>query len=107
MTAHSDQDEGKHTSGFPSVVPFDLPSVSRIHWEVGERLIKDANSTLHSKWEQKSTSWTLSIFQLTRPIVVIFISTPVRRKQFYKVTQSNLDSIFPKLVAAPRWHQCA
>lgn len=107
MTAHSYQDEGENSSKLPNVVPFDLPSVIRIHWELGERIVKGADPTLHSKWEQRRASWTLSIFQVASPIVLICIFTPVRRKQFYKVTQSNLNSILSKLVSAPHWHQCA
>lgn len=107
MAAHSFQDGGATCAELPDVVPFNLPHLSRLSWELGARIVDDDKSSLHSTWEYTGTSWMLSICHVTSNTVVMRVCTPVGRERFYGVAQSDLTAALRSLNAAPHWHRLA
>lgn len=107
MVAHSWQDGSATSAELPDVVPFDLPYLSRLSWELGSRVVEDDESALHSTWEHTGTSWMLSICRVTSNTVVMRICTPIGRERFYGAAQSDVTAALPSLDAAPHWQRLA
>lgn len=107
MAAHGFQDGGANCDTLPDDVPFDLPYLNQLSWELGARVVEDDESTLHSKWEHTGTSWALTIFRVTSNTVVMRICTPIGRERFYGAAHSDLESALPSLNEALRWQQLA
>lgn len=103
MAAHSFQDGGDDCVTLPNIVPFDLSCLTRLSWELGSRVVDDDESTLHSRWEHRSQSQTLSIFRVTSNTIIMCVQTPVGRERFYGTTQSDLKSAVPNLIASSYW----
>jgi hypothetical protein len=103
MAVHGTGDADTGGGALPEVVPFDLPHLTRLSWELGTRVVEDEESTLHSDWEHVGTPWSLSIFQATSHTVLIRVRTPVGRERFYGTTQSDLEQSLPQIQAAPGW----
>lgn len=105
MASHGFRNGSETTATLPDVVPFDIPKLTRLSWELGSRVVDDEESTLHSEWEHTRTSRTLSIFQATNNTVLICVRTPLGRERFYGATRSDLDSVLPELDVAPQWQR--
>ncbi len=105
MAAHGVQDSGGNCPGLPDVVPFELPYLSRLSWELGSRVVDDAEATLRSEWEHEGAAWALSIFEVTANRAVLRLRTPIGRERFYDAASREVASAVPPLEAAPRWHR--
>lgn len=105
MAAHSARNGGDNSADLPDAIPFNLPHLTRLSWELGSRIVEGKESTLHSKWERTDMMWTLSIFRVTSNTVLLCVCTPVGRERFYGTAETDLESGFPKLAAAPYWKQ--
>ncbi|QFU82675.1 hypothetical protein [Natronorubrum aibiense] len=104
MATHGFQNGGGAGVSLPDAVPFDLPHLTRLSWELGSHVVDD-DGHLHSEWEQPGGSRSLSIFRVTDNTVIIRIRTPVGRERFYGAAQLDLEQALPELEAAPRWHR--
>lgn len=107
MSTHSVQNGGATCAELPDVVPFDLPHLSQLSWELGARVVEDDESSLHSTWKHTSTSWIVSVFRVTSNTVIMRVCTPVGRERFYGAAHSDLTSALPSLDTAPHWQQFA
>ena len=87
----------------PDAVPFDLPHLTRLNWELGSRVVDDEDASLHGEWARTGRSWLLSIFRVTTNTVVMRVRTPVGRERFYGAAEQDLESALPRLESAPRW----
>ena len=103
MSTHSVQSERGCRSSLPSVVPFTLPHLSRLSWELGSHVVGDDDATCHGVWERRRASWTLSVFQVTTQTVVLCVQSPVGREHFYGAPRADFDSVLPELTAASQW----
>ncbi|GAB3676232.1 hypothetical protein [Halopiger thermotolerans] len=105
MATHGFQDGGTAGASLPEAVPFDLPHLTRLSWELGSRVVDDEEATLHSEWEPAGSMWRLSIFRVTSNTVVIRVRTPVGREQFYGAAQLDLESALPALESDSQWRR--
>lgn len=105
MATHGFHDGGNAGTSLPDAVPFELPQSTRLSWELGSRVVDQAESTLHSKWEPAGSTWLLSIFRVTSHTVVVRIRTPVGRERFYGAAQLDLESALPALESDPQWQR--
>lgn len=105
MAAHSFQNGGDDDSELPEVVPFELPHLTRLSWELGSRIVDGDDSTFRGEWENAGTSWRLSVYRVTGNTGIVQIETPVGRGRFYGATLSDLESAFDALHSAPRWRR--
>ena len=105
MAAHGFQNGGDKSTELPDVMPFNLPYLTRLSWELGSQIVEDDDSILRGKWEHTEISWNLSIFHVTSNTVIMQIRTPVGRKRFYGAAQSDVRSALSPLDAAPDWQQ--
>jgi len=105
MATHSppSDDNGTGDVTLPAVVPFALPYVSRLSWELGSRVVADDESRLCGEWEHAGRSWTLSVFRVTSETCLVRLQTPVGRERFYGTAQSDLLPALPALDDAPSW----
>jgi hypothetical protein len=105
MAVRGTQNEGTTTSSLPDVVPFDLPHLSRLSWELGSRVVSGAESEHLEEFEHANKRWTLSIFDVTGNTVVIRVRTSVGRERFYGAIRSEYLSALPEIEAAPAWQR--
>ncbi|RKD98278.1 hypothetical protein [Halopiger aswanensis] len=105
MATHGFQDGGNAGASLPDAVPFDLPHLTRLSWELGSRVVDDEEATLHSEWEPAGRTWQLSIFRVTSNTIVIRVRTPVGREKFYGAAELDLASALPELRSAPQWRR--
>jgi hypothetical protein len=87
----------------PGVVPFDLTHLTRLSWELGTRVVDDAESTPHSEWGHSGSPWALALFDVTSETVVVRIRTPAGRERFYGAARMDLETALPALEAAAGW----
>ena len=107
MATHSPPsgDDGTGDVTLPSVVPFELPHVSRLSWELGSRVVEGDHSTPISEWDHTGRPWTLSVFRVTSATCLVRLRTPVGRERFYGTAEIDLESVRPALDDAPSWHR--
>lgn len=89
----------------PGAVPFTLPAVTRLDWELGTRVTTDADATLVEEWVHLPTGRTLAVYDATSHTVVLGVRTPVGRERFYAATKGDLDSRRSRLEAADDWRR--
>ncbi len=87
----------------PHIVPFDLPQVTRLSWELGSNVVSDAVEL--GTWERVGGAWTLSIFRATSETVVLRLQTPTGRERFYGAAEMDINSVRPELISAPEWER--
>lgn len=96
---------GDDQTALPDAVPFDLPHLSRLSWELGSRVVQDSESTLIEEWNHRDTGWTLSVFSVTSNTVVIRTRTPVGRERFYGAILSEANAAIRTLETQPSWQR--
>lgn len=89
----------------PTVVPFDIPQLNRLSWELGSRTVDDDSATLRSRWTDTESQWRLAVFSVTDGTVVMRIRTPVGRGRFYGAAKVDLANALPALEASDRWQR--
>ena len=105
MAAHSARPGDEDSATLPDAVPFELPILTRLSWELGARVVADDEATVHSRWECTNRPWTLSLFHVTDHTDLVRVRTPVGRERFYGATRSELDDALGALVDAPDWER--
>lgn len=105
MATHGSQDGAGTGVSLPDAVPFDLPHLTRLSWELGTRVVDGEDASLHSEWTRTGRSWVLSVFQPTENTVVMRVRTPVGRERFYGAAEQDLESALPRLESASRWRR--
>lgn len=101
MATRGPQPARETAAGLPGVVPFDLPAVTRLSWELGDRIINDAVEL--EAWERGDGVWALSTFRATSETVIIRLRTPTGRERFYGAAEMDIESVRPRLRNHSRW----
>lgn len=104
MATHNNLGGVSNDVTLPNVVPFDLSQLTRLSWELGSQTVENNASACHSQWNHEK-GWKLSIFQATSNTVILRISTPVGREQFYGAAQMDLTTTLPRLTSSPHWQK--
>lgn len=97
------QREGGQVS-LPEAVPFSVPGLTRLSWELGTRVVGDDDSELRGEWAAAGR-WRLSVFRVAEHTGVVRVRTPVGRERFYGGAMADLRSALTDLESAPRWHR--
>lgn len=100
---------GQQGSGpaLPDIVPFDPPTLTRLSWELGSRVVDDEASTRIGRWDRVGSSWSVSAFQVTDETVVVRVRTPIGRQRFYGAALMDIRASIPALDDAPSWDRRA
>jgi len=100
MSAHCDSPS---CSILPDSVPDSLRPTTRLSWELGSRVIEDAEASLESEWYRTAGGWRLSVYRVTNHTDILQLRTPAGRELFYGVTQAAFGSAVSALEAANSW----
>lgn len=103
MAVRGSRDRRTDPASLPAIVPFDIPHLSRLNWELGSRVIEGAS--LVGDWRHTGRRWGLSVFDVTENTVVIRIRTSVGRERFYSAIRSELQSALPELDSSAAWRR--
>jgi hypothetical protein len=76
-----------------------------LSWELGSRVVSDAESVPIGEWRHASKRWRLSVFGVTDNTVVIRVRTSVGRERFYGAIQSEFRAALPAIETAPSWQR--
>lgn len=101
MAVRGSRDRRTESASLPAIVPFDVPHLSRLNWELGSRVIEGAPPV--GNWRHTGRRWAISVFDVTDNTVVIRIRTSVGRERFYSAIRSELQSALPELDSAAAW----
>jgi|APHM01.1.fsa_nt_gi hypothetical protein len=104
MVVHGSRERSVHVE-LPAVVPFEIPQLNRLSWDVGSRTVDGEAATLRSRWSDTESHWRLAVFAVTDETVVLRIRTPVGRARFYGAAESALANALPALNASDRWQR--
>ena len=105
MAARGSQSRDTACVELPTAVPFDIPQLNRLSWELGSRTVDDEQATLQSRWTDTESQWRLAVFAVTDETVVLRVRTPVGRARFYGAARTDLATALPALEAADRWQR--
>lgn len=105
MATHGSRQVTGTAVSLPDAVPLDLSHLTRLSWELGSRVVRDKDASLHSEWTQTGRSWVLSIFRVTNNTVTLRVRTPVGRERFYGAAEQDLETALPRLESATNWHR--
>ncbi|MCQ4333227.1 hypothetical protein KM295_06980 [Natronomonas sp. F2-12] len=105
MAVHGTRDAGAGLATLPEVVPFEIPHLSRLSWELGSRVIEGTESVHAGEWRHARGRWRLSVFEVTDNTVLIRVRTSVGRERFYDAMQSELESALPAIEASASWRR--
>jgi hypothetical protein len=97
---------GVSEGALPAVVPLSLPRTTRLAWELGTRVVEDAESTPEGAWTHRS-GWRLSMFSVTEHTVVLRVRTPVGRERFYNAACPDVSELGDALGGAAAWRRTA
>ncbi len=95
------QGQSPATARLPSALPFALPAVSRLSWDLGSRVVADAR--LLGSWEHRRSGRTLSAYDVTDNTVVLGVRTPAGRERFYGAAEADFAEKRPRLAEAADW----
>ncbi|MCU4799598.1 hypothetical protein OB920_04330 [Halobacteria archaeon HArc-gm2] len=105
MAAHISRGECGDAADLPAVVPFDIPHLSRLSWELGSRIVEDDESTRYGTWSHVETPWRLTVYRVTSATVLLRLHTPVGRERFYGAALRDFESDGSRLETDPTWRQ--
>ncbi|WP_226010712.1 hypothetical protein [Halomicrobium salinisoli] len=97
------QPEGGQVS-LPEAVPFSVPGLTRLSWDLGTRVVDDEAAEPIGEWAGTGR-WRLSAVRVTEHTAVVRVRTPVGRERFYGAAMADLQSALPELESAPQWHR--
>ncbi len=103
MAVRGSRDRRTDPASLPAIVPFDIPHLSRLNWELGSRVIE--GTSVGDNWRHTGQRWELSVFDVTENTVVIRIRTSIGRERFYSAIRSELQSALPELESAATWRR--
>lgn len=104
MAVHGTRDRRIDPASLPGIVPFDVPHLSRLSWELGSRVIENGAEPV-GRWRHAGRRWELSAFGVAENTVVIRIRTSVGRERFYTAIRAELQSSLPELESAAAWRR--
>ncbi len=105
MAVLDTRDDSTDSVSLPDVVPFDIPHLSRLSWELGSRVVNEEASVRVGEWKHVRGGWRMSLFEVTNSTAIVRVRTSVGRKRFYGAIQSELESARPELETAPSWRR--
>lgn len=105
MAIHGTRGDSTDSASLPDIVPFDIPHLSRLSWELGSHVINDEASVRIGEWKHSRGGWRMSLFEVTNNTAIVRIRTSVGRKWFYGAIQSELEPARPELETAPSWRR--
>lgn len=94
---------GASAARLPDAVPFGLPALSRLSWELGSQVVADA--PLLGEWEHAASGRTLGVYDVTDHTVVLGVRTPVGRERFFGATKADFEEKRPLLSDADEWRR--
>jgi hypothetical protein len=103
MSSHGARGRSPGTVRLPDAVPFTLPALNRLSWELGSRVASDGS--LLTEWEHRSSGRRLCVYDVTENTVVFAVRTPVGRERFYGAVKADFEEKRPRLAAADDWRR--
>jgi hypothetical protein len=103
MSTHGTRGASPESARLPDAVPFGLPALSRLSWELGSRVVADA--PLLTEWEHVTSGRTLEVHDVTDNTVVLGIRTPVGRQRFFGAAKEDFEEKRPLLDDADDWRR--
>lgn len=100
MATHAQHGEAARSS-LPDVLPFDLEHLSRQSWELGSRVVDDAERV--GEWHHVGDRWSLTAFDATTETLLLRLRSPVGRSRFYGAMRTEFREACPALAAASEW----
>jgi len=97
--------DGNGGPQLPPALPFTLPHLSRLSWELGARVVDDEAATTESVWERTDGSWGLSVYRVTTATDILCVRSPTGRERFYGTPDAPLESARQQLAAAANWRR--
>ncbi|MFB6171603.1 MAG: hypothetical protein ABEJ23_03650 [Haloarculaceae archaeon] len=92
-------------AALPDVVPLALPVVTRLSWDLGERITGGEDASLRGAWRHARSPRTLELYDVTAHTAVLKLRSPVGRERFYGVPETDVDRALPALAAAGDWQR--
>jgi hypothetical protein len=89
---------------FPTALPIEVPYRSRLSWELGTRVVGDAEAQSLCRWRAES-GWALAVFGVTSRTLVARFRTPVGRELFYGLERASRSTVRARLESAPDWQR--
>ena len=87
----------------PSELPFALPAVSRLSWDLGSRVVAEAR--LLGSWDHRRSGRTLAVYDVSDNTVVLGVRTPAGRERFYGAAEADFEAKRPRLAEADDWQR--
>ncbi|UPV99415.1 hypothetical protein M0R88_12880 [Halorussus gelatinilyticus] len=103
MSSHGARGRSSGTVRLPETVPFTLPALNRLSWELGSRVVSRASKV--AAWEHRSTGRTLGVYDVTENTVVLAVRTPVGRERFYGAAKADFEEKRTRLAEADDWRR--
>jgi hypothetical protein len=104
MSTHGTRGASPDSARLPDAVPFGLPALSRLSWELGSRVVSDA--PLLARWKHLASGRMFGVYDVTDHTVVLGVRTPVGRERFFGATKAEFDAKRPRLEDADDWRRC-
>ncbi|MFC7080978.1 hypothetical protein [Halorussus caseinilyticus] len=104
MSSHGARGRSPESARLPGAVPFTVPALNRLSWELGSQVVSDA--TLVAEWEHVTSGRTLAVYDVTDHTVVLGVRTPVGRQRFYGAAKDDVESKRSRLDDADDWRRC-
>jgi len=101
MSSHGARGRSAGTVRLPDAVPFTLPALNRLSWELGSRVVSDGS--LVAEWEHVSSGRRLGVYDVTENTVVFAVRTPVGRERFYGAPKTDFEEKRQRLTEADDW----
>ena len=105
MAVHGSPIDSDGGPELPPAVPFTLPHLSRLSWELGSRVVDDEMATTESVWERTDGSWRLCVYRVTSATDVLCVRSPAGRERFYGTPDAPFESARQQLAASPNWRR--
>ncbi|WP_435179569.1 hypothetical protein [Halorussus sp. AFM4] len=103
MASHGTRGQSSGAARLPSQLPLALPAVSRLSWDLGSRVVAEAE--VLGSWEHRRSGRTLSAYDVTDNTVVLGVRTPAGRERFYGAAEEEFEEKRPRLAAADDWRR--
>jgi hypothetical protein len=103
MSTHAAEQHGGSTATLPDALPFTLGPLTRLSWELGDRIVTGEETTCHSRWEATDAGWSLAVFRTTSHTDLLRVRTPVGRIRFYGAVHGDIRQALSALERDANW----